>query len=533
MIVRSVLLALLLGSSANAGAMISAASQEPEPSSISGAAIERGAPGWTVPLGRPAFVLGFRPGSADLDEAMLLSIDAAAASYRRTGFAWLRFGDPSDASGRTGPELREERARSVQNYLAVKHHIRSVPLLRQGGQWFAAGWNEAREGAGAALIGEARMAAMTVDDNDALPEPPAPEPVPEPAPPAPPPPPVPEPMLPPQLPPEPPVAGEGILVTGARPRVLASAAPTLATPVSATVSATPAPAPEPPAVISWLTSTGTLTSKALQALIGHCVRLEGELTAECQGAAASGEGGFAAVPKDARDEFSLLLDGCRALRRGRSCAEGMAMEREFRALPRGRLDPQPLTMQEGVRTTFIARIIYEGDRTGGGRPGVPIGETRPSGTGGSSQSTVVPFSGKMCFSLSADAADFLIRQLGELCPEISEGGSRVKYDPQWEVTPLRAGTLELKLKTELFVGSEKKEFRHEPYPLRIEVKPKALLWDRIDAMLARATGTINLATKLATALGALFTAVAAWGIWTWFKKRKKRRRKAAADRPEA
>lgn len=529
MIVRRVLLALLLGSSANAGAVNSAASQEPTSGSESAEAVERGTPGWMVPSGSRPIVLRFEAGSADLGETIRGAIDAAAASYRRTGFAWLRFDDPPGALSRTRLDLREERVRNVLNYLGGRHRIRGVPLRRQRDQWVAAGWNEAEAGAGVALVGEARMAAMSGDDDDPIPpEPPVPEPVPEPAP-IPPPPPPSQPTQPRESSPQVSPVGSPRQVAHARPRIIIGTAPTFATRVSATA----APVSEPPSVTSWLMPTGTLTLKALQALIAQCERLEGELTAECQGAVASGEGGFGAVPREARNEFMLLLDGCRTLRQGRSCAQGMAMEREFRALPRGRLDPQPLTMQEDVRTTFIARIVYDGDRTGGGRPGVPIGETRPSATGGSGQSTIVPFSGQMCFSLSADPADFLIRQIGEPCPQISEGGSRVKYDPQWEVTPLRAGTLELKLKTELFVGEEKKEFRHEPYPLKIEVKPKASPWDRIDAMLARATGTVNLATKLAVALGALFTAVAGWAIWTLFKKRRKRRKKAAADPPDA
>lgn len=514
MVVRSVLLALLLGSSANAGAMISAASQEPPANRVSAAGAEtrateiaRGAPGWPVPRGSRPFVLRFEPGSAMIDDAMARTIDGAIASYRRTGFAWLRFVDPSEASGRTRPDLWEMRALRVRDYLR-KRGIWSVPLRRQGRQFLAADRDDVDGGsvAGLALMGiGGKTGTLGNEDDDVAPVPPSPPP-PSPVPPEP-------PVPPPPMPPLP----NG---SGGRPGPRVGAAPP-----SATLAQTAPPA-EPPAVTGWLTPTGTLTSRALQALIGNCLRLEGELTAECQGAVAAGEGGFAAVPQDARSEFSLLLTGCRTLRQGRSCAEAVAREREFRALPRGRLDPQPLKMREDVKTTFIARIIYEGDRTGGGRPGVAIGETRPPGTGGSGQSTVVPFSGRMCFTLSADAKDFLIRQIGEPCPEINEAGSRVKYDPQWEVTPLRAGKLELKLKTELYVNDEKKEFRHEPYPLIIDVAPKPSLWDKLDSTIKRATGTVNLAVGLVEAIGALIAAVAGLGIWAWFRKRKRKRRKA-------
>jgi hypothetical protein len=282
-------------------------------------------------------------------------------------------------------------------------------------------------------------------------------------------------------------------------------------------------------VTGWLTARGTLTAGALQAMMAACRRLEDPLTADCEAAVASGQGEFAKAPSDARAEFSLLLDGCRSMPPGRTCEQAMMLEREFRALKRGRLDPQPLKMQEGVKTTFVARIIDTGDPTGGGRPGAPIGPAGPAGSGGRDAVIMMPISGQICFSLTADPKDFLIRQIGERCPKISESGSPVKYDPQWEVTPLRAGTLDLKLRTELYVNDVRRDYPHQPYPLKIEVAAKPGLWDRIDATLARATGTVNLATKLATAIGALFTAVAAWGIWALFKKRRRKRRSAKAE----
>jgi hypothetical protein len=507
-VVRSVLLALLLGSSANAGAMISAASQEPPTNSMSAAGVESraaeiepGWPGWPVPHGSRPFVLHFEPGSAEPDEAIARTVDSAIASYRETGFAWLRFDDPAGASELTRPELSRRRAATVRDYLEAQG-IWSVPLRQQGGEWLAASWDDETDGGsvdGLALMG---LGTMMGGSEDSLPVPPPP-PVPVPPPPMP-------------VPPPPDRAGHASQ-RPAMPAVLRVGTP---------APSQGAPPQDLAAVGVWLTATGTLTSKALQSLVAACLRREGELTADCQAAVTAGAGEFAVVPEDARAEFSLLLTGCRTLREGRSCAEAVAMEREFRALPRGRLDPQPLAMQEGVKTTFIARIVYEGDRTGGGRPGVPIGETRPAGTGGSSQSTVVPFSGQMCFTLSADAKDFLIRQITEHCPEISEGSSRVKYDPQWEVTPLRSGKLELKLKTELFVADEKKEFRHEPYPLIIDVAPKPSLWDKLDATIKRATGTTNLAVDLVKAIGALITAIAGLGIWAWFRKRRRKRREA-------
>ena len=275
---------------------------------------------------------------------------------------------------------------------------------------------------------------------------------------------------------------------------------------------------------TWLTPTGTLTAAALAAMKDECVRLEGELSAECQSAAVAGEGGFVVAPKNARDEFSFLLDSCRGAGPGESCSEIIGLEREFRALPRGRLDPQPRAMEEEVRTLFTAFIVRDGDARRSGGAGLPIGgESGEDKTTGGASGIVIPYSRRMCFGLTADAKDFRIEPVGKPCMDILAGGGRVKFNPQWNVTPLRAGTLELRLITELFVNNEKREFRHEPYPLPIEVKPKPSLWDRIDNAIRRATATVNLAVGLAEALGTLFTIIAGWAIWSWFRKRRRRR----------
>jgi hypothetical protein len=501
MVRGSALIALLLGSAASWALPNSLASPGAEPnagvSPVAGAA-EPDASAWPVPRDHKPFLLRFEAGEAEITAEIARTLDEAVESYWVTGKAWVRFADPAGPSGAAPPALAQRRAEAVRTYLDERQ-VWSLPLRQQGGDWFVMDWDDT---AGTAIAGLALMGPT------AAPVPPPPPPPPPPPLPLPPPPPVPPPRA------------DGHADPG-RVRIVpprqVGAAP-----------AAPPPARALAAVRTWLTPNATLTSSALAAMEDACIRQEGELTAECQAPVAAGDGEFAAAPEDARAEFSLLLTSCRTLRRGRTCAETVALEREFRALPRGRLDPQPLKMREDVKTTFIARILYD-ERSGGGRAGVPIGEAgaQAGGTGGTA--TVIPYSGQMCFSLTADPADFLIHQIGERCPEINEGGGRVKYDPQWEVTPLRAGKLELKLATELYVNKEKKEYRHEPYPLLIDVAPKPSLWDRIDATIKRATGTVNLAVGLAEALGALFAAIGAWGIWTLLKKR--RRKEAAAPPP--
>jgi hypothetical protein len=295
--------------------------------------------------------------------------------------------------------------------------------------------------------------------------------------------------------------------------------------------------PQLGAIRSWLTPTGTITRAAMEAMIHECVRLDGRMTADCQGAVRAGEGGFRSAPEEARTEFSFLLNTCLGARPGEDCAQVVALNREFRALPRGRLEPRPLTMLEGERSLFTARIVD--DPRIQGRPGLPIEDSSAGAedaAGANSSQSVIPFSRRMCFNLTAvNPEDFRIERIGDRCMNVRDGGGAVKYDPQWYVTPLRSGRRELLLVTELYVNNLRRDFRHQPYPLPITVTPKPSLWDRVDATIRRITGTVNLAVGLAEALGSLFVAIAGWSLWSWFRKRSRRRRaKAPAGaRPDA
>jgi hypothetical protein len=276
-----------------------------------------------------------------------------------------------------------------------------------------------------------------------------------------------------------------------------------------------------------LTATGTITLTAMQAMVRECIRLQGRVTTECDSAVQAGEGGFRSAPQDARREFSFLLRGCAGAQPDDDCMRIIARDREFRDLPRGRLVPSPLTMQEGERVLFTARVVQ--DSRIQGRPGRVIEESESGPSEGSIEpnpgQSVIPFSHRMCFNLAAiNPGDFLIEPPNRHCLNIRGGGGAVKFDPQWYVTPLRSGRVGLLLVTELYVGGEKRHFRHEPYPLPITVTPKPSLWDRIDNTIRRITATVNLAVGLAEALGALFTAIAAWAIWAWLRRRRKRAR---------
>jgi hypothetical protein len=431
------------------------------------------------------FVVFFDWDKDELTPHAAAILDEAARAYRATGHTTVRL-ESRQAGSTYDPDLAQQRASSAMTYL-VRQGVWARPVtLGADGKWEP--WSAAASSGqdGPVLLLGPRAAAVL------------PTPTPPPSPPS---------------SPRPP--------RGVRPPAV-SIGQAVPPPTAAIVR----PAPSMSAVRAWLTPTGTLTAVALAAMKGECVRLEGELTAECQSAAVAGVGGFGAAPKDARDEFSFLLDSCRGAAPSDSCSEIIGLEREFRALRRGRLDPQPRTMREDERTRFTAFIFEEGDPRQGGGPGRPIGGAAGDGKSAGGE-IVIPFSRRMCFGLTADAKDFHIEPVGDPCMNILAGGGRVRFNPQWDVTPLRAGTLELRLVTELFVNAEKREFRHEPYPLLIEVTPKPSLWDRIDNAIKRATGTVNLAVGLAEAIGTLFTVIAGWAIWSYFKRRRRSGKPAA------
>lgn len=441
---------------------------------------------WPPLQGREPIVLDFPEGAAEITADVARTLDEAVRTNRGSGNVWLRFGPGGDA-----PALSAERARSVRAYLD-RRRIRSVPLLLRAGTIEPERWESAEgEFAGVALLGATAAFSGRIDvpptanghhaagNGHADGDPPAPGRV--------------------------PLEPGRVLAVQERQGALALA------------TRSGGPTGRFAALSGWLTATGTLTERALALMAAECGRLEGSLTADCQAAVAAQEGEFGSAPAGAREEFSFLLTACRTARQGTTCAEAIALEREFRALPRGRLRPEPLTMEEGVEVTFTAKIFYEGDRAGGGRPGVPIGQSQPAGEGGSAP-TIIPISSRMCFTLRGAPGDFRISPAGNGCPEINESGGSLKYAPEWRVTPLRAGRLELKLATELYVNGIKREYRHDPYPLMIDVKPKKSRWDKLDEALERATGTVKLGTLLAQALGGLFAAIMAWGCWTWFRR---------------
>lgn len=429
------------------------------------------------PAGQGPFIVFFDWDKDELTPQAAEILDEAARDYRTTGNTTVQL--ESFRLGATfDPYQFEERAESAMAYLS-RQGVWARPVTRRAdGTWQS--WSPDQGSVPVLILGPR----------------PAPRVPPTPAPP---------PSPPPSSRPHPPSADRRPALATAAPAAIVRQAPAIS------------------AIRTWLTPTGTLTAAALAAMTDECIRLEGELSPECQSAAVAGDGGFGVAPKEARDEFSFLLDSCRGGAPSESCSEIVGLEREFRALPRGRLDPQPRIMEEEVRTLFTAFIIQDGDPRRGGGPGRPIGGSGEGKTAGGSSEIAIPYSRRMCFGLTADAKDFLIEPVGKPCMDILAGGGRVKFNPQWNVTPLRAGRLELRLVTDLFVNNEKREFRHEPYPLPIDVKPKLSLWDKIDNWIRRATGTVNLAIGLADALKTLFAIVAGWAIWSWFRKRKKRR----------
>jgi len=216
----------------------------------------------------------------------------------------------------------------------------------------------------------------------------------------------------------------------------------------------------------------------------------------------------------------------------------------FRALPRGGLRMSPMKMDEGKRTLFTAQIRDSGEIEGHAGLSSNVGfEPDAAHPGQERRIDVVPYSPKMCFSLKSDdpkkakiepqpGEGRTIELPARVCMTADAGMSAIKYDPSWWVTPLSGNDLNLYLDIEHYVGSQKQNFPQEPRPLVIDVIPKPGFWDKLDAFLERATGTANLATGLAKAIGALITAILGWGIWTLFKRRRSARARAKDQKPD-
>jgi hypothetical protein len=289
------------------------------------------------------------------------------------------------------------------------------------------------------------------------------------------------------------------------------------------------PSAAPAGQAEWLFEDRTLLSDALERLVAECRRQRGRVTyEECAAAARAGNGGFAGVPAGAIDEFVFLAERCAGIRDEQECIGVMRMEREYRALNRGRLDPGPLAMAQGKRVLFTAKIRY--DETIQGRPGAQIGGEGGSGAGvspGTPAGTIIPYTHEMCFTLKAEQDDaFAIERVTPACTKAQPGG-RVLFDPQWWVTPQRSGRLGLVLVTELVVNGHKRDYPHDPTPLIVEVTPAPDWLDWVNDKVDRLTDAFNRATALAKAIGAFFAAVGAWGIWSLFRRPGRRRRAEA------
>jgi hypothetical protein len=286
------------------------------------------------------------------------------------------------------------------------------------------------------------------------------------------------------------------------------------------------------AIRAWHTNNGALTEAALNALVEECSVNWGGVDAECQAAVSAGSGNFGGVPKADRKEFAYLLQqSCPADRNNATCVRKMRTMRILRSLPKGRLDPKPLRMNEGETTRFTAFVMDIGE--GKGQPGLATDlaiQPAPPRQAAPVLVPAIPISSRMCFALAAeDKASARIEPIGEgdakveqgrICMNVAEGGGTIKFDPSWNVTPLSGRNLRLLLDTEHVVGDERKQIRYQPRPITVEVIPKKGLWDRLDEMIKRLTGTVGLLGSLATAIGGLIASIAAWKIWGLFKRRR-------------
>jgi hypothetical protein len=287
----------------------------------------------------------------------------------------------------------------------------------------------------------------------------------------------------------------------------------------------------------WQTSNGALGGQALIAILEQCVADFGGVGPECLAAVGAGNNDFSVVPASARSEFAQIYrSSCQAGRSEAACVAQLQKTSAFRALPRGGLTLGPNVMHEKVRTLFTAQIRDSGAVEG--RAGLPTSvgfEPDPERPGEERRIEVVPFSLEMCFVLTPDdpALASVEAQPGEgrkvgppnrVCMTANDGIGASKFDPSWWVTPLTGQDFGLKLDLEHYVGAMKQTYPQEPRPIPIDVIPAKTAWEKLDAWLAQATGTANLATKLATAIGALIAAVMAWKIWATTKRRRGGRR---------
>ena len=282
------------------------------------------------------------------------------------------------------------------------------------------------------------------------------------------------------------------------------------------------------AVEVWQSTHGSLTRRALAAILDECAANWDGATPDCQAAVRAGSGNFSVVPSSARGEFAFLYqESCPPELSEAACVQGIAANNVFRSLPRGRLDPTPLKMNEGKRTLFTLYIRDSGAVQGLAAQRTDIGtETDPANPGTTRRVTVIPYTSRMCFTLAAKDSKARIEpeqrpnvriEQGRVCMNVAQGGGSIKYDPRWWVTPLSGDKLRLYLEAEHIVGGERRPFPTEPQPILISVIPKPGAWDKLDSNIRRATGTVNLAIGLADALKTLFAIIAAWGIWSWRK----------------
>lgn len=442
--------------------------------------------------GQRAFFLEFEPGSDDIGAEMAQTIEQAARLYKETGAVVVALSDDGTAgrpvlrraAWQSGPGTLLDRRVEAARLGLLAWRVWSRPVVRAADDSWRE-WSPGEAGPVYLLLG--------------------PRPEPPPVPPS--------------------MTGDA----GSNPRGDRSPRPLQSVEI---ISRTASAVVDNEALLEahagqaeWLFENRTLLSGALERLLSECRRQRGRVTAECAAAARSGRGGFAGVPAGAIDEFIFLLRRCAGIRDERECVGEMRLELEYRALNRGRLDPGPLAMAQGEPTLFTAKIRY--DETIQGRPGVQIGEEGRPGSGVSPQTpsgTIIPYTHEMCFTLKAEQEGaFAIERVTPECMKARPGG-RILFDPQWRVTPKRSGRLGLVLVTELVVNGQKRDYPHDPTPLFVEVAPSADWLDRLDRTLDRVTGTVNRATVLAKAIGALIAAVGAWGIWSLFRRRRRRAR---------
>lgn len=278
---------------------------------------------------------------------------------------------------------------------------------------------------------------------------------------------------------------------------------------------------------AWQTRQGTLTPRALEALLAACRDLSLH-PRDC--AAEIGEGGppFSSIPAPAREEADLLLQACDRADKMERCRQEIENLRFVRDLPIGRVAPKPLRMKENLAVTFTAFVERTSQRVTPGQDGirVPRGEDTGEDADVGPAQTYTQYTRDTCFELEA-GKDFKVEGENPQCPPFLRSGRHV-FAPEWTVTPL-AGEARRELRLTRILkrnGGVIEETPQHPYPIYIDVELEPPLHEKIITFLTAWTGVAEAARLFILAAEAVVAALMGFTLFkiigAWWRRRQGR-----------